>query len=184
MTTPAAVTPTAADLPLRQFWWLHDARWYQGVARRFGQEVANEINAEALNFVARRVAAWYVREHGPVDPNDLDAVVKAFGEISRIMWSDEMMDYENVVEGPERWDTVISRNFALKMLAAAGTLEGYECPCPDLRAGWFEGMGVCVRDRRTQCLRDGDAACRFHAIVQGGGPDAPGSASTAAESPR
>ena len=29
-------------------WWLHDAHWYQGVAERFGQEVANEINAEAL----------------------------------------------------------------------------------------------------------------------------------------
>ncbi|MEU2515905.1 hypothetical protein ABZ582_28450, partial [Streptomyces syringium] len=40
---------------LRQFWWLHDARWYQGVKKRFGQEVANEINAEALRFVGRRV---------------------------------------------------------------------------------------------------------------------------------
>ncbi|MDR3035830.1 MAG: hypothetical protein LBV78_22500, partial [Kitasatospora sp.] len=50
--------------PAHQFWWLHDARWYQGVLKRFGQDAANEINAEAIRFVARRAAMWYRRQSG------------------------------------------------------------------------------------------------------------------------
>ena len=57
---------------LRQSWWLHDARWYQGVAGRFGQAAANEINAEAMRFVARRIAAGYARDHG-LRPGDVGA---------------------------------------------------------------------------------------------------------------
>ena len=53
----------AQDLPLpdevallRQSWWLHDARWYQAVKTRFGQEAANELNAEVMQFVASRLS--------------------------------------------------------------------------------------------------------------------------------
>lgn len=151
--------------PLEQFWWLHDARWYQGVAKRFGQDVANEINAEALRFVARRVAAWYVKEYGVAPGASAAELAGVLERISRTMWPGRMLsvDSENIHD--HSWETVITRNFALEMLRTAGTLDGYRCPCLDLRAGWFEGLGVRADDECLSCLRQGAPACRFRAVL-------------------
>ena len=56
---------------------------------------------------------------------------------------------------------MVTRNFALEMLARAGTLEGYDCPCPQMREGWFEGLRTEVSDERVECVRTGGTACRF-----------------------
>lgn len=49
-----------------RLWWQHDANWYQGVAARFGQEAANEINAEAMGKVALHVGQRVSRLYGPL----------------------------------------------------------------------------------------------------------------------
>ncbi|SER55278.1 L-2-amino-thiazoline-4-carboxylic acid hydrolase [Actinokineospora terrae] len=155
--------------PLHEFWWLHDARWYQGVLRRFGQEAANEINAEAIRFVFRRIARWYRHQHGlDFRAMSLDEFVKWFAEIPKISWNPAMMVAEHAVTGDDEWESVITKNYALKMLAAARALDGYECPCPQMREGWFEGMGVTVRDSRVSCVRTGGEVCRFHAVMDQG----------------
>ncbi|HET9381704.1 MAG TPA: hypothetical protein VFP69_12845, partial [Streptomyces sp.] len=152
-----------ADL-LRQFWWLHDARWYQGVAKRFGQDAANEVNAEAMRFVARRIASAYAREHGLRPGLTAAELAAALNGISDLMTGDSVQA-ANKVTGDGSWETVVTRNFALEMLARAGTLEGYDCPCPQMREGWFEGLRTEVRDRRVECMRTGGAACRFQSCT-------------------
>lgn len=163
------------EVPATQFWWLHDARWYQGVARRFGQQAANEVNAEAARFVARRFAEWYAHAHGVPNPPDATQLARALAGISATMFAPAAMAVTNEVAGPDAVRTEITRNFALKMLRAAGTLDGYECPCLDLRAGWFEGLGARVAgDRCEDCLRTGGPACRFRVELSPGevSPDA------------
>ncbi|WP_328303195.1 L-2-amino-thiazoline-4-carboxylic acid hydrolase [Streptomyces sp. NBC_00435] len=180
MTSSAAQAPgpegpdgPSADL-LRQFWWLHDARWYQGVARRFGQDAANEINAEAMQFVTRRIASAYAREQGLGPDLSAAELATALTGISRWMTGDSV-EAANKVTGEESFETVVTRNFALEMLARAGTLEGYECPCPQMRAGWFEGLRTDVGDDRVECLRTGGAACRFvTSTARAGAGDTPG----------
>ncbi|MFE4637500.1 L-2-amino-thiazoline-4-carboxylic acid hydrolase [Streptomyces sp. NPDC056773] len=156
---PADPGGPSADL-LRQFWWLHDARWYQGVARRFGQDAANEVNAEAMQFVTRRIAAAYARDEGLGPGLSAAELAGALTGISELMTGDAV-EASNKVTGEESFETAVTRNFALEMLARAGTLEGYECPCPQMRAGWFEGLKTQVSDHRVECLRTGGSACRF-----------------------
>nr|WSX51393.1 L-2-amino-thiazoline-4-carboxylic acid hydrolase [Streptomyces sp. NBC_00974] len=156
---PADAGGPSADL-LRQFWWLHDARWYQGVARRFGQDAANEINAEAMQFVTRRIASAYARDKGLRPGLSAAELATALTGISELMTGDSV-EAANEVTGEESFETAVTRNFALEMLARAGTLEGYDCPCPQMRAGWFEGLKTEVDDHRVECLRTGGAACRF-----------------------
>ncbi|WP_308346917.1 L-2-amino-thiazoline-4-carboxylic acid hydrolase [Streptomyces sp. ISL-66] len=156
---PADPAGPSADL-LRQFWWLHDARWYQGVARRFGQDAANEINAEAMQFVTRRIASAYAREKGLGPELSAAELAAALTGISELMTGDGV-EAANKITGEDSFETAVTRNFALEMLARAGTLEGYDCPCPQMRAGWFEGLKTEVDDHRVECLRTGGAACRF-----------------------
>ncbi|MEU7026573.1 hypothetical protein AB0A60_07730 [Streptomyces sp. NPDC046275] len=153
---------------LRQFWWLHDARWYQGVKKRFGQEVANEINAEAIAFVSRRVGSWYQQREGTPDAGSPKELAAAVDGLTRVMTNERMMRSHTEVlsagegDGGPVVETVITEHFALRMLRAARSLEGYACPCLRMRDGWFQGLGVEVTDATTECMRTGGSVCRFH----------------------
>ncbi|WP_412542570.1 hypothetical protein R8Z50_08780 [Longispora sp. K20-0274] len=154
------------DIPYQQFWWLHDARWYQGVARRFGQRAANEINAEALRFVSRRVAAWCARRYGiALTDQSMERFLEEFARIPQTMWADGAITVEEIPRGENAWESVLTNSFVLKMLRAAKSLDGYECPCLQMRAGWWEGLGLTVRDTVVDCARTGGDACRFRAEV-------------------
>ena len=149
------------------WWWRHDAGWYQGVARRFGFEVANEINKEALKFVAERVARNVAQKFDrPVSELEFEEAVKAFGECCSSMWPEEYLGYDYRITGSNSFEVNILRNFAIEMLKRAGTLDKYECPCLSLREGWFKGLGLKpAENRRVQCVLDGCDVCTLVATV-------------------
>ncbi len=159
--------PAVPDAPIHNFWWLHDARWYQGVMKRYGQDAANEINAEAMLFVARRAARWYTNVHGlDFSTMSMDEFLKWFAPIPRIMWTEKMTEVEHVQVSDDEFETVVRKHFAINMLKAARSIEGYQCPCMPMREGFFEGMGMDVSDRLVECQRTGGDVCRFHAVVR------------------
>ncbi|MEU6368601.1 hypothetical protein ABZ876_23375 [Streptomyces sp. NPDC046931] len=167
------MTDTSLEFPLsteiamlRQSWWLHDARWYQAVKSRFGQDVANELNSEVMRFVARRVATLYSRRHPvPSEPTPKE-VAESLEALARLMFSSMVRLDSAEFDDDGTWESVVSEHFALKMLAASRSLEGYQCPCLELRAGWFEGLKVKADDEVVECMRDGAAACRFRACLK------------------
>ncbi|MFE9427081.1 hypothetical protein ACFYNO_29405 [Kitasatospora sp. NPDC006697] len=148
-----------------QHWWLHDARWYQGVLKRFGPEAANEINAEAVAFVGRRVAADYLRANPAAATATPSApeLAERIGAVLALMGADRMSEVSQQVIDGRTVETVVTKSFALKMLRAARSLDGYDCPCLALRASWFEGLRVRVSDCRLECQREGSEICRFRA---------------------
>jgi hypothetical protein len=153
-----------SELGPYDLWWLHDARWYQGVLKRFGEDAANEINREAMTFVCRRAARWYTNKHGlDFRSMPMEKLVEFFEDIPRMMWPDSMMAIRHEVDDDDEWDSTVDRNYALPMLRAAGALDGYDCPCLAMREGWFAGMGISVRDERVACQRFEGDVCKFHA---------------------
>jgi hypothetical protein len=168
-------TPVDAPTPheLYQHWWLHDARWYQGVAARFGHDAANEINAEAIKFVATRVAEKVAKQAGSsgVD-SEWGEVVDQLAGCARRMWPPEFIEFECVASGPGEFVVTTTRNFALSMLRRAGSLQHYRCPCLQMREGWFEGLGItAVENRIEQCLCDGASSCRLVGRIAEFSPD-------------
>jgi L-2-amino-thiazoline-4-carboxylic acid hydrolase len=159
---------------LYQWWWTHDGRWYQEVAKRFGFDAANEINREALKFVASRVARSYAKSLGrPVQEMEFAEAVAAFTTCSKLMWPPEMIEFNVNLTGPGSFELNVVRSFALQMLQRAGTLSSYKCPCLALREGWFEGLGLKLAEHHVkQCLREGGSACTFVTKLEGFGPKA------------
>lgn len=150
-----------------RLWWQHDAHWYQGVAARFGQSVANEINAEALRKVALHVGQRVGRLAGPLpdtgDPRkDLDDLRRRYDDCGERMFPSELRNAATEVEADDLIVLTLRRNFAITMVRMAGSLDGYRCPCTDIHAGWSEGLGVTLTENRAEtCLREGDPACRL-----------------------
>lgn len=167
MTEPRPGIPESTEAALlRQFWWLHDARWYQAVKSRFGQEAANELNAEVMQFVARRVATVYARIC-PVDRNgSAKDVAETLESLARLMFAGTVRLESTDFADDGTWDTVVSEHYALKMLKASRSLENYRCPCLELRGGWFEGLGITAADAVVECMREGADVCRFRACLK------------------
>jgi hypothetical protein len=162
-----------ADEPMREqlyrWWWTHDAAWYQAVKRKFGAEVANELNREAMRQVAQRVAE-YVRKRLPRPIEDMPwaEVVDAFETCPKLMWPPGMVEFDYAPTGPGEFEVNLRQNFSLAMLRRADSLETYECACLEMRAGWFAGLGLDPADDRIeQCLAKGGTACTFRASVRG-----------------
>jgi hypothetical protein len=152
----------ARTMDVYRQWWLHDARWYQGVARRFGQEAANLINAEALRYVAENVARRITRRAGGAPPATLAELRQRYEACSDAMFPVELRDGGVEIIGADLLELTMRRNFAVTMVRMAGSLEGYECPCTEIHAGWSTGLGVeLTENRATNCLRHGDPACRL-----------------------
>jgi hypothetical protein len=152
-----------------QWWWLHDGRWYQEVAQRFGFDAANEINKSALRFLAARVAKGVLKSlDKPIEQMEWPEVVEVFCRGARLMWPGDALDFSYTVTGPGTFQVDIVRNFALDMLQRAGTLDKYDCPCLSLREGWFEGLGLQPLENRVeQCMCRGGSACTFYGKVAG-----------------
>jgi hypothetical protein len=153
----------AALMDVYRLWWLHDAHWYQGVAKRFGQQAANEINAEALRQVAVQVGRRVAHKFGELTADDgIEEVHRRYDACGERMFPSELRVASSQVLDDDLVELTIRRNFALTMLRMAGSLDGYECPCTDIHAGWFEGLGVPLSENRaTGCVRSGDPACRL-----------------------
>ncbi|MFC8665423.1 hypothetical protein [Streptomyces sp. NPDC057199] len=167
------VNRRAQTVEAYRLWWQHDAHWYQGVASRFGQQAANELNAEALRKVALHVGQRVGRRSGPLPDSgdngkDLEELRRRYDECGDRMFPRELRNASTEVEdeGEGQGEGLIvltlRRNFAITMVRMAGSLEGYRCPCTDIHAGWSEGLGVTLTENRAEsCLRDGDKACRL-----------------------
>ncbi|MFF3711015.1 hypothetical protein [Streptomyces phaeochromogenes] len=169
------VNQRAQTVEAYRLWWQHDAHWYQGVASRFGQQAANEINAEALRKVAVHVGQRVGRRSGPLPDSgdngkDLEELRRRYDECGDRMFPRELRNASTEVEdqgeggggGEGLIVLTLRRNFAVTMVRMAGSLEGYRCPCTDIHAGWSEGLGVTLTENRAEaCLRDGDKACRL-----------------------
>ena len=169
------VNQRAQTVEAYRLWWQHDAHWYQGVASRFGQQAANELNAEALRKVAVHVGQRVGRRSGPLPDSgdngkDLEELRRRYDECGDRMFPRELRNASTEVEDQGESEgggeglivLTLRRNFAITMVRMAGSLEGYRCPCTDIHAGWSEGLGVTLTENRAEtCLRDGDKACRL-----------------------
>jgi hypothetical protein len=158
---------TTSEEKLYQFWWLHDGLWYQNVARRFGFEAANELNKQCLRALARRSMQAIVRERA-VDTRQLDLgqLVELYVAAARTLWPEAWVHLRATITGPDTFEVALPKNFALDWLERAGTLDRYDCPCLELRDGWFQGLGVRFEQEKRDCKCRGAEACTFWARVE------------------
>lgn len=149
-------------------WWLHDARWYQEVAKECGFEVANRLNKKILVFIAKRVGRQILlKNRKTVRDLSFRELIDLFMQTAKVMWPEELVAFEYQITGKDTFEVHTKRNFALFMLEQAGTLGKYDCPCLDLREGWFEGLGIEVSENKmVQCVRKGGKCCTFRACIK------------------
>lgn len=152
---------------LQRLWWLHDALWYQGVAKRFGFEAANEINREAIKPIARRamraVLADQEISRKNLDIGDLEAL---FQKASHLMWPPPMTEWEAEVIDGETVEVTIIKCHAIGGIKRIGAAEFYKCPCIAVREGWLQALGLEARQEIVANMKDGAEACSIRVRLE------------------
>ena len=122
------MTDRAELMEVYRQWWAHDAHWYQGVARRFGQEVANEINAEALRQVALQVGRGVARRRGELpDEDGMAELRRRYDECGERMFPRELRSAGTEVVDDDTVELTVRRNFAISRLEGPTGSETKTC---------------------------------------------------------
>lgn len=147
---------------LQKLWWLHDALWYQGVAKRFGYEAANEINQEAIQPIAKRVMRRVLADLGKgVDKTNpgIEDILFCFRKASDLMWPPPMTEWESEIIGEDILEVTIAKCYAIRGIQRIGVAEQYQCPCIAVREGWLEALGVEAQQEISASMKDGNKSC-------------------------
>lgn len=146
---------------LQRLWWLHDALWYQGVAKRFGFKVANEINLEAIRPVAKRAMKAVLADLDRKGKRDLSAkgVIACFREASALMWPPPMTAWEAKIVDGKIVEVMVTRCYAIEGIKRIGAAEAYECPCIAVREGWLQALRLKARQEVLTSMREGAGVC-------------------------
>lgn len=151
---------------LQELWWLHDALWYQGVARRVGFDVANEVNQEAIQLIAqvvmRKVVGCRARQR-----KTTKEVAAYFREASDLMWPPPMTEWEAEISRDDSLLVKVTRCFAVEGVKRLKMQEHYRCPCLAVRRGWFKGLRVKVEQEVLANMKDGAEACLIRVRIVG-----------------
>lgn len=143
-------------------WWAHDGMWYQAIAKECGYEIANRVNQQCIQRMAVRVMQNLVRSEA-VDPIaiDVNVVADLYMKATYAMWPDEWVNTELKITGPDSLSVSVHRNFALGLIHQSGAIDKYECPCLQVREGWFQVLGVPYTQGRSACKMHNSSSCDF-----------------------
>lgn len=141
---------------LQRLWWLHDGLWFQAVAERFGPEVANELNHQAAQIVAKRAMRLTGARKGPLT---VEEIADRFAKAAELMWAPSMMRWEERVLDERTIEIEVANCYAVNGLRRSGLLKDYRCACLAVRRGWFEALGIQADQEILRTMRDGAPSC-------------------------
>ena len=73
----------------------------------------------------------------------------------------DYFDYEIKVLEPGKTLAIVRQCYAYTKTSSIGVEKDYQCGCSGMRAGWYEAMGVEVKESLKKCLKDGSDHCEI-----------------------
>jgi hypothetical protein len=147
---------------IQRVWWLHDALWYQGAAKRFGYAAANEINQEVIRPIAKRVMRGVLADLSKdIDKANLsqEDILACFRKASDLMWPPPMTEWGSEIISEDILEVTITKCHAIRGIQRIGATEQYQCPCIAVREGWLEALGVEAQQEIAASMKDGSKSC-------------------------
>ena len=126
-----------------------------------GWDVANKLNFQVSKTVGKVEMHRLMRAAGLEKPTDERGFRFLATLAMETFISKDYMNsgYEFLDSGREA--AIIRQCYAYTKIHSIGLDKDYMCGCGALRAGWYEAMGVTVRETTLKCLKDGDERCEI-----------------------
>jgi hypothetical protein len=141
--------------------WTCDSHWMMAMVMNAGWETANRMNLQVGKATGKVEMIRLMRDLNTGKPKNEHEMMMLMAAAMETFITKDYFDYEFKILGPGRMVGIIRKCYAYTKVKSIGVDKNYQCGCFGLRAGWYEAMGLEVKEDLVKCLKDGADQCEI-----------------------
>lgn len=152
---------------LQMSWAQHDGQWFLKTLRKYGFDVANELNERVISSMGKIEARYVLNALGIKK-----GTVKTIPEIFKIMNTfmhviiPRIMKFRFEVLSDTEGLGIVKKCFIWEEVKKSGRAAEHVCACNSRHYGWLEALGVDGKIIRVKRFPDGDDICIFKFVLK------------------
>ena len=141
--------------------WTCESNWMMAMVYSSGWEMANQMNLQVGQAVGKAEMHRLMRALGIQRPkNDMEFMTLVTLGMETFITKDHF-DYELTYLSPGKMLGVVRKCYAFTQVKRLGVDKEYQCGCFGMRAGWYQAMGLDLKENLVKCLKDGADQCEI-----------------------
>ena len=145
--------------------WTCDSHWMMSMVMNAGWDIANKMNLQVGQAVSKTEMLRLMKVLGMDKPKDEKEFMLLVTMAMETFTTQDYFDYEFKSLSPGTWVGIVKQCYAYTKVRSINVEKDYECGCFGLRAGWYQAMGLDIKEKLIKCLKDGDDQCEI--MVEG-----------------
>jgi hypothetical protein len=139
--------------------WTCESNWMMALVFAAGWDVANKMNIQVGQAVGKAEMHRLMKALGIERPkNDMEFMTLVTLGMETFITKD-YFDYEFKILGPGKILGIVRKCYAYTKVSSIGLEKDYQCGCFGMRAGWYQAMGLELKENLVKCLKDGADRC-------------------------
>ena len=124
-----------------------ESNWMMALVFAAGWEAANKMNLQVGQAVGKAEMHRLMKLSGIEKPRSNEDIMRLVTMAMETFITKDYFDYEFKVLGPGKTLGIIHRCYAYTKVSSIGVEKDYQCGCSGMRAGWYEAMGLKVKEK-------------------------------------
>jgi hypothetical protein len=145
--------------------WTCDSHWMMSMVMSAGWDAANKMNLQVGQAVGKTEMHRLMKVLGLNKPKSEKEFMMLMTLAMETFITQDYFDYEFKTLSSGNWVGIIKQCYAYTKVKSINVDKDYECGCFGLRAGWYQAMGLDVKEKLIKCLKDGADQCEI--MVEG-----------------
>lgn len=141
--------------------WTCDSNWQMAMVAVAGWEAANRMNYESAKATGRAEMHRLMKLLNIDQPKSKEDLLLLVTMAMETFVTKDYFDYTFIHPATGMPKGIIRRCYAYTKVTSIGVEKDYQCGCFGLRAGWYEAMGVDVKESLLKCMKNGDDHCEI-----------------------
>jgi hypothetical protein len=141
--------------------WTCDSHWMMAMVMNAGWDVANKMNLQVGQKTAKVEMHRLMKLLNLEKPKDEKEFMLLMTLAMETFITQDYFDYEFKIMNSGKWIGVIKQCYAYTKVKSINVDKDYECGCFGLRRGWYEAMGLDVKEKLVKCLKNGADQCEI-----------------------
>ncbi|HQK28368.1 MAG TPA: hypothetical protein P5085_08310 [Paludibacteraceae bacterium] len=141
--------------------WTCDSHWMMSMVFNAGWDVANKINLQVAQATARVEMLRLMKVLALDKPKNEKEFMMLMSLAMETFITQDYFDYEFKLLNSGKWVGIIRQCYAYTKVRSINVEKDYECGCFGTRQGWYQAMGLEVKEILNKCLKNGDDYCEI-----------------------
>jgi hypothetical protein len=141
--------------------WTCDSNWMMAMVMNAGWDIANKMNLQVGQKTAKVEMHRLMKLLNLGTPKDEKEFMLFMTLAMETFITQDYFDYEFKMLSSGKWVGIIKQCYAYTKVKSINVDKDYECGCFGLRRGWYEAMGIDVKESLVKCLKNGADQCEI-----------------------